>query len=254
MRLQKPPADDRVAQSNSAITEATDHDRNGTQAANHRAVGSTRSGGARSAARRANRRGQREPACRRATILQDLSLSVEAGRIGRHRGRQRCGKDHVAGDTRRTSAAVRRASSTRWRHFAVPDRACECPQSATCRRTTSSIRRCPFAARFATRPGCGCPAGTSAAEADRVVEETMRDLDLADRADVPIRALSGGQRKRASIAVELLTRPQSFLPRRTHLRARSVDRGRRDAAAAHAQPARSHRCPHDARAGGYRPM
>ncbi|BBY04638.1 hypothetical protein MSEO_51370 [Mycobacterium seoulense] len=54
------------------------------------------------------------------------------------------------------------------------------------------------------------PAGTSAAETERIVEETLQDLDLADRADVPVRALSGGQRKRASIAVELLTGPRLF--------------------------------------------
>jgi energy-coupling factor transporter ATP-binding protein EcfA2 len=55
------------------------------------------------------------------------------------------------------------------------------------------------------------PAGTSPAEIDRAVESTLRDLDLADRADVTVGALSGGQRKRASTAVELLARPRLLL-------------------------------------------
>jgi ABC-type multidrug transport system ATPase subunit len=54
------------------------------------------------------------------------------------------------------------------------------------------------------------PAGTSAEQASHVVDETMRGLNLADRHDVPVRMLSGGQRKRASIAVELLTQPRIF--------------------------------------------
>src|SRR3954451_10873757 len=39
------------------------------------------------------------------------------------------------------------------------------------------------------------------------VDDVLRELDLADRAAVPVGSLSGGQRKRASIAVELLARP-----------------------------------------------
>ncbi|HEU0213986.1 MAG TPA: ABC transporter ATP-binding protein, partial [Jiangellaceae bacterium] len=54
------------------------------------------------------------------------------------------------------------------------------------------------------------PAGVDADEVDRIVDQTLADLDLAHRADVPVRQLSGGQRKRASIAVELLTRPRLF--------------------------------------------
>jgi ABC-type multidrug transport system ATPase subunit len=39
------------------------------------------------------------------------------------------------------------------------------------------------------------------------VHDVLRELDLVDRAGVPVGSLSGGQRKRASIAVELLARP-----------------------------------------------
>jgi ABC-type multidrug transport system ATPase subunit len=51
------------------------------------------------------------------------------------------------------------------------------------------------------------PGTVSPVELDRIVDRVLTDLDLADRADVVVRNLSGGQRKRASIAVELLTRP-----------------------------------------------
>src|SRR5215467_11577195 len=54
------------------------------------------------------------------------------------------------------------------------------------------------------------PAGTPPGQAGRVVDDILRELDLADRRDVAVRMLSGGQRKRASIAVELLTRPGTF--------------------------------------------
>src|SRR6516225_4913651 len=54
------------------------------------------------------------------------------------------------------------------------------------------------------------PAGTPPEQADRVVDDILRELDLADRRDVAVRMLSGGQRKRASIVVELLTRPGTF--------------------------------------------
>lgn len=47
-------------------------------------------------------------------------------------------------------------------------------------------------------------------ETDRAVQQALSVLDLTQRADVPVGALSGGQRKRTSIAVELLTDPRVF--------------------------------------------
>jgi ABC-type multidrug transport system ATPase subunit len=54
------------------------------------------------------------------------------------------------------------------------------------------------------------PADTTAAERHRRVAEVLETLDLVQRKDVPIHKLSGGQRKRVSIGVELLTQPGLF--------------------------------------------
>lgn len=51
------------------------------------------------------------------------------------------------------------------------------------------------------------PDDTSDKEIASTVNRVMKDLELTERADVLVRNLSGGQRKRVSIGVELLTSP-----------------------------------------------
>src|SRR4051812_32597838 len=71
-------------------------------------------------------------------------------------------------------------------------------------------RELPLRRTLRYAAGLRLPPSTPAAEIDRIVGETVRDPDLHDRASVRVADLSGGQRKRASIAVELLTRPALF--------------------------------------------
>lgn len=52
------------------------------------------------------------------------------------------------------------------------------------------------------------PSDTSRAERNRRVTDVMEQLELTERANLRIDRLSGGQRKRASIGLELLTSPQ----------------------------------------------
>ncbi len=51
------------------------------------------------------------------------------------------------------------------------------------------------------------PADTTRAERERRIAEVLATLELTERRDTPIHRLSGGQRKRVSIATELLTEP-----------------------------------------------
>lgn len=51
------------------------------------------------------------------------------------------------------------------------------------------------------------PQDTAKAERQARVEEVIDELGLRQRADLPVHSLSGGQRKRVSVALELLTKP-----------------------------------------------
>lgn len=54
------------------------------------------------------------------------------------------------------------------------------------------------------------PADTTREERIKQIEEVMQELDLSHRRDTQISQLSGGQQKRVSIGVELLTKPGLF--------------------------------------------
>jgi ABC transport system ATP-binding/permease protein len=141
-------------------------------------------------------------------ILQAMSLSIEPGELVAIAGGSGAGKttllEILSGLQPPSGGEVRHDGVVRGARTGADSGIGYVPQDDIIHLEMPLRRTLRYAA------GLRLPAGTSADEADRVVEDTMRDLDLADRADVPVRALSGGQRKRASIAVELLTRPRLF--------------------------------------------
>ncbi|HSI92522.1 MAG TPA: ABC transporter ATP-binding protein, partial [Jiangellaceae bacterium] len=141
-------------------------------------------------------------------LLHDISVSVESGALVAIVGGSGAGKTTLL----EVLAGLRAPSAGEVRHDGVAVGAGAAfgsgigyvPQDDIIHLEMPLRRTLQYASRLRL------PAGTSAEEADRIVDETLRDLDLADRGEVPVRQLSGGQRKRASIAVELLTRPRLF--------------------------------------------
>jgi ABC-type multidrug transport system ATPase subunit len=138
-------------------------------------------------------------------ILHGVSLTVEPGELVAVAGRSGAGKStllEIIGGMRRPS--VGRVLHDGW-PAATGGGVGYVPQDDIIHRELPLRRTLRYAAALRL------PRGSSLAVIDRVVDETLHDLDLADRADVRVGALSGGQRKRACIAVELLTRPHLLL-------------------------------------------
>jgi ABC-type multidrug transport system ATPase subunit len=136
-------------------------------------------------------------------LLHDVSLSIRPGELVAVVGGSGAGKTTLL----ETMAGVRRPTSGSviydGHHGPLDAGAIGfVPQDDIIHRGLPLRRTLRYAARLRL------PAGTSGAEADHIVDETLMDLELVDRAGVVVGALSGGQRKRASVAVELLTRPR----------------------------------------------
>ncbi len=141
-------------------------------------------------------------------ILQEMSLSIKPGELVAIAGGSGAGKttllEILAGLQPASTGDVRHDGVLRGARVSAESGIGYVPQDDIIHLEMPLRRTLRYAARLRL------PSGTPAAEADLVVEETVDKLDLADGAEVPVRALSGGQRKRASIAVELLTRPRLF--------------------------------------------
>ncbi|MBO3746851.1 ATP-binding cassette domain-containing protein [Streptosporangiaceae bacterium NEAU-GS5] len=133
--------------------------------------------------------------------LDGVSLTIESGRLVAIVGGSGAGKttllDALAGLRPPAAGSIRYDStgSLRWSDVGYV------PQDDIIHLELPLSRTLTYAARLRLPKG---------ADAARAVREVLETLDLADRADVRVGSLSGGQRKRASIAVELLTKPQVF--------------------------------------------
>jgi len=141
-------------------------------------------------------------------ILHEVSVSIEPGALVALAGGSGAGKttllEILAGLRAPSAGQVKhdgvRVDAGATRHSGVG----YVPQDDIIHGEMPLRRTLQYAARLRL------PAGTSAGQAGRVVDDILRELDLSDRRDVAVRMLSGGQRKRASIAAELLTRPGTF--------------------------------------------
>lgn len=143
------------------------------------------------------------------TLLQDVSFSISPGELVAIVGPSGAGKttllEAIAGISAPTSGCVRfdgidlhaNLRSFRGRLGYVP-------QDDIIHAELPLERTLHYAARLRL------PSSTTASEVDDAVREALDAVGLTEAASVRVGALSGGQRKRASIAAELITDPHVF--------------------------------------------
>jgi ABC-type multidrug transport system ATPase subunit len=140
-------------------------------------------------------------------ILEHVSLQVEPGELVAVVGASGAGKstllDAMAGVRPATSGTIlvdgTPAGDPSLRHTVG-----YVPQDDLIHRDLPLAATLRYAARLRL------PRGTTPAEIEATVADTLARLGLTERAGTRVGDLSGGQRKRTSIAVELLTRPRAF--------------------------------------------
>ncbi|HEY3014881.1 MAG TPA: ATP-binding cassette domain-containing protein [Nocardioides sp.] len=139
-------------------------------------------------------------------LLDDVSLSLAPGELVAVVGASGAGKStllaSLAGLTRIASGSV---------DLVVPGGPSGSPYGAVGLVPQDDILHPDLPLERTLRHAAGLRLAGSKQRVAAAVHDVLHELDLADRAAVPVGSLSGGQRKRASIAVELLARPSLCL-------------------------------------------
>ena len=142
-------------------------------------------------------------------LLKEISLIIQPREfivvVGQSGGGKSTLVDAVAGYRPATDGQVLVNGIDIYRHFdAIRNEIGFVPQKDIIHTELTVYEALDYAARLRM------PADTTSGERHQRIMEVLDDLDLAHRKDVQIAGLSGGQQKRVSIGVELLTRPGLF--------------------------------------------
>ncbi|HUV27494.1 MAG TPA: FHA domain-containing protein [Anaerolineales bacterium] len=142
-------------------------------------------------------------------ILQDISLTFKPREfiavVGQSGGGKSTLVDAIAGYRPATQGVVLVNGTNIYSNFdVIQNEIGYVPQRDIIHYELSVYEALTYAARLRM------PSDTSKDERHQRIMQVLEDLDLVERKDLPINRLSGGQIKRVSIGVELLTKPGLF--------------------------------------------